>query len=116
MADDTSKSLTPSDLIPADTLAALPLWSEEGLREEIETQLQAAADAMQWDWIPPGEAFDLEIDIARSLLPADRDAAVCVLHSLFPDWRIAVQWSKDETVKIEFFPIRAITQEMTNGI
>jgi len=53
MADDTSKSLTPSDLIPADTLAALPLWSEEGLREEIETQLQAAADAMRWDWIPP---------------------------------------------------------------
>ena len=97
--------MTPADLIPAETLAALPAWSDDGLRAEIEAQLQAAADAMRWDWIPPGEACDLEITIQRHWLPADDDAACRILCGMFPAWRLSVCWTREAAI-IEFFPLQ----------
>jgi len=98
--------MTPTDLIPADTLAALPLWSSDGLRTELEGKLQAAAAEMRWDWIPADEAFALTVKLNRSQLPENTDIATQILQSLFLDWRVVLHWGKG-AMELEFFPIQA---------
>ena len=106
--------MTPTDLIPADTLAALPMWSSDDLQAALASKLTAAAAAMRWDWIPPGEEFSLTIRGARSLLPNDSDVASDQVSRLFPDWRVAVHPAKSD-MELEFFPIRGFVAESVTG-
>ena len=106
--------MTPTDLIPSDTLAALPAWSSAGLQAVIASKLEAAADAMRWDWIPPGEEFSLSIRVPRALLPNDSDAVAAQVGRLYPDWRLVVHWGKGD-MEIEFFPVQGFVAVSVPG-
>ena len=106
--------MIPTDLIPADTLAALPMWSSDDLQAAIAEKLTEAADEMRWDWIPSGEEFSLTIRVGRALLPNSADVSAQEISKLFPGWRVVVHWGKGD-MEIEFFPVQGYVPQSVTG-